>query len=150
MSARPPAAFSRRPWARAAAPAEPTGAAKTLQEAEQTYSSRELEKSKKLFLKVLEETEKKSVHASAYYGLARIALIEKDLDTAERLFQKSLASEPDAFDKAWDLVYLGRLSIGAGDRDQAIKYFESALKLEGATDKARQEAKAGLEMTKRP
>jgi tetratricopeptide (TPR) repeat protein len=133
-----------------APPASPTGAAKTLQEAEQTYSSRELEKSKKLFLKVLEETEQKSVHASAYYGLARIALIEKDLDTAERLFRKSLDSEPDAFDKAWDLVYLGRLSIGAGDRDQAIKYFESALKLEGATDKARQEAKAGLEMTKRP
>lgn len=133
-----------------APPAPLTGAAKTLEEAEQTYSSRELDKSKKLFLKVLEQTEKKSVHASAYYGLARIALIEKDLDSAERLFQKSLESEPEAFDKAWDLVYLGRLAIAAGDRDQAIKYFESVLKLEGATDKARQEARQGLEMTKKP
>jgi tetratricopeptide (TPR) repeat protein len=134
----------------APAPEQPIGAAKTLQEAEQTYSSRELDKSKALFLKVLEQTEKKSIHASAYYGLARIALIQKDLDTAERLFQKSLESEPEAFDKAWDLVYLGRLAIGAGDRDRAISYFEAVLKLEGATEKARQEARQGLDLTKKP
>ena len=133
-----------------APPPEATGAEKTLQEAEATYSSRELAKSKALFLKVLEQTEKKSVHASAYYGLARIALIEKDLDSAERLFQKSLDSEPETFDKAWDLVYLGRLAIGAGDRDRAIQCFESVLKLEGATEKARTEAKSGLELTKKP
>jgi tetratricopeptide (TPR) repeat protein len=135
----------------APAPApEPVGAAKTLAEAEATYSSRELAKSKALFLKVLEQTEKRSVHASAYYGLARIALIEKDLDSAERLFQKSLESEPEAFDKAWDLVYLGRLAIGQGDRDRAIQYFESVLKLEGATEKARTDARQGLELTKKP
>ena len=100
-----------------------TGAAKTLEEAEQAYSSRELEKSKKLFLKTLEQTDKRALHASAYYGLARIALLEKDLDAAERLFQKSLESEPEAFDKAWVLVYLGRLSVAAGDRDKATEVF---------------------------
>jgi tetratricopeptide (TPR) repeat protein len=130
-------------------PPAPTGAAKKLEEAEQAYSSRELEKSKKLFLKTLEQTEKRSVHASAYYGLARIALLEKDLDAAERLFQKSLESEPEPFDRAWVLVYLGRLSVAAGDRDKAIEYFQSALQLEGATEKARQEAKQGLELTKK-
>ena len=132
-----------------APPAPVTGAAKTLEEAEQAYSSRELGKAKKLFLKTLEETEKPSMHASAYYGLARIALLEKDLDAAERLFQKSLDSDPQPFDKAWDLVYLGRLSVAAGDRDKAAEYFQSALQLEGATDKARQEAKQGLELTKK-
>jgi tetratricopeptide (TPR) repeat protein len=134
------------------APAPPpaaTGAAKTLEEAEQAYSSRELDKSKKLFLKTLEETEKRSVHGSAYYGLARIALLEKDPDAAERLFQKSLESEPEAFDKAWVLVYLGRLSVAAGERDRATEYFQSALRLDGATEKARQEAKQGLELTKK-
>jgi tetratricopeptide (TPR) repeat protein len=141
-----------RPVVRMPAEAPPpavTGAAKTLEEAEQAYSSRQLDKSKKLFLKTLEETEKPSMHASAYYGLARIALLEKDLDAAERLFQKSLDSDPEAFDKAWDLVYLGRLSVAAGDRDKAAEYFQSALQLEGATDKARQEAKQGLELTKK-
>ena len=126
-----------------------TGAAKTLAEAEQAYGSRELEKSKQLFLKTLGETEKPSVHASAYYGLARIALLEKDLDAAERLFQKSLESEPEAFDKAWVLVYLGRLSVAAGEFDKATEYFQSALQLEGATEKARQEAKQGLELAKK-
>jgi tetratricopeptide (TPR) repeat protein len=133
------------------APAPPpaaTGVVKTLAEAEQAYSSRELDKSKKLFLKTLEETEKRSVHASAYYGLARIALLQKDLDAAERLFQKSLESDPEAFDKAWVLVYLGRLSVAAGDRDKATEYFQSALQLEGATEKARQEARQGLQLTK--
>jgi len=129
---------------------EATGAAKTLLEAEATYTSRELAKSKALFLKVLEQTEKKSMHASAYYGLARIALIEKELDSAERLFQKSLDSEPETFDKAWDLYYLGRLAIAQGDRDRAIQYFESVLKLEGATEKVRTEAKNSLELTKKP
>ena len=126
-----------------------TGAAKTLAEAEQAYGSRELEKSKQLFLKTLGETEKPSVHASAYYGLARIALLEKDLDAAERLFHKSLESEPEAFDKAWVLVYLGRLSVAAGEFDKATGYFQSALQLEGATEKARQEAKQGLELAKK-
>jgi tetratricopeptide (TPR) repeat protein len=134
----------------AAAP-EPvvTGAAKTLEEAERAYGSRQLEKAKQLFLKTLEGPGKRSVQASAYYGLARIALLEKDLDAAERLFQKSLDSEPEAFDKAWDLVYLGRLAIAADDRDKALEYFQSALQLEGATDKARQEAKQGLELAQK-
>jgi tetratricopeptide (TPR) repeat protein len=141
-----------RPAVKTPAPAPPavaTGAAKTLEEAEQAYGSRELEKSKKLFLTTLEQTEKRSVHASAYYGLARIALLEKDLDAAERLFQKALESEPDAFDKAWVLVYLGRLAVAEGDRDKAEGYFQSAVQLEGATEKARQEAKLGLERTQK-
>ena len=141
-----------RPAVRMPPPAPPppvTGAAKTLAEAEQAYGSRELEKSKQLFLKTLGETEKRSVHASAYYGWARIALLEKDLDAAERLFQKALDSEPEPFDKAWVLVYLGRLSVAAGDRDKAAEYFQSALQLDGATEKARQEARQGLELTKK-
>jgi tetratricopeptide (TPR) repeat protein len=133
----------------AAPPVAATGAAKTLEEAEQAYGSRDLARAKQLFLKTLEQTEKRSTHASAYYGLARIALLEKDLDAAERLFQKALDSEPVAFDKAWVLVYLGRLSVAAADRDKAAEYFQSALQVEGATEKARQEATQGLELAKK-
>ena len=141
-----------RPAVRMPAQAPPeaaTGAARTLGEAEQAYGSRELEKAKQLFLKTLEQTDKRSVHASAYYGLARIALLQKDLDAAERLFQKALESEPEAFDKAWVLVYLGRLSVAAGDREKATEYFQNALQLNGATEKARQEATQGLELAKK-
>jgi tetratricopeptide (TPR) repeat protein len=141
-----------RPAVRMPAQAPPppvTGAAKTLEEAEQAYGSRELAKAKQLFLKALGETEKRSMHATAYYGLARIALLEKDLDAADQLFTKALDSEPEAFDKAWILVYMGRLSVAAGEFDKATEYFQSAQKLEGATDKARQEARQGLELIKK-
>jgi tetratricopeptide (TPR) repeat protein len=131
-----------------APPPVPTGAAKTLQDAESAYTARDLEKAKKLFLEILEQTDRKPLHASAYYGLGRIALLEKDLDAAERLFQKSLDSEPEPFDAAWDHVYLGRLSLAAADRDGAAKHFQTALTLEGATEKARQEAQQGLQQTK--
>ena len=75
-------------------------------------------------------------------------MLEKDLDAAERLFQKSLDSDPEPFDKAWDHVYLGRLSLAAGDNEGAAKHFQTALQLEGATEKARQEAQQGLQQTK--
>jgi tetratricopeptide (TPR) repeat protein len=126
-----------------------TGAAKTLEEAEKAYGLRDLEKARQLFLKTLEGTEKRSVQASAYYGLARIALLQKNPDAAERLFQKSLESEPEAFDKGWVLVYLGRLAVASGEGDKATEYFQRVLQLEGATDKARQEAKQGLELAKK-
>ena len=67
---------------------------------------------------------------------------------AERLFQKSLDSGPDAFDKAWDHVYLGRLALAAGEKPAAAQHFQTALQLDGATAKARQEAQQGLEQTK--
>ncbi|HXA52343.1 MAG TPA: tetratricopeptide repeat protein [Candidatus Acidoferrum sp.] len=123
----------------------PAGAAKTLQDAEAAYSARDLQKAKTLFLKILEQTDSKPLHASAYYGLGRAALLEKDLDAAERLFQKSLDSEPEPFDKAWDHVYLGRLSIAAGDKDAAEKHLKAALEVDGATEKARQEAQQLLQ-----
>ena len=126
-----------------------TGAAKTLEEAEKAYGLRDLEKARQLFLKTLEGTEKRSVQASAYYGMARIALLQKNPDAAERLFQKSLESEPEAFDKGWVLVYLGRLAVASGEGDKAAEYFQRVLQLEGATDKARQEAKQGLELAKK-
>jgi tetratricopeptide (TPR) repeat protein len=122
-------------------PPAPTGAAKTLQDAEEAYTARDLAKAKQLFLKVLEQTDKLPAHASAYYGLGRIALLEKNLDEAERLFQKSLDSDPEPFDKAWDTVYLGRLAIAAGEKEQAEKLLTSVLQLEGATDKAREQAR---------
>jgi tetratricopeptide (TPR) repeat protein len=134
-------------------PPEPpvTGAAKTLKDAEEAFGERRLDKAKQLFQSVLQQTDKLPQHASAYYGLGRIALLEsaaaktvedkeKNLDDAERLFQKSLDCEPDPFDRGWDTVYLGRLAIAEGDKEKALKLLNSVLTMEGATDKAKQEA----------
>ena len=131
------------------APAPPplTGAAKTLDDAEQLYAARDLDKAKKLYLDVLQQTDNQVMHAAAYYGLARIATLQRDPELAERLFKRTLELQPEAPIKAWTLVYLGRLSSAAGDRTQAAQFFQSALKVEGASPAAQQAASQGVEAT---
>jgi tetratricopeptide (TPR) repeat protein len=124
-----------------------TGVAKTLDDAEQLYTARDLDKAKKLYLDVLQQTDNQTIHSAAYYGLARIAAIQKDPELAQRLFQKTLELQPDAQVKAWALVYLGRLSMAAGDREQAKGFFQNALKVEGASPAAQQAASQGVELS---
>jgi tetratricopeptide (TPR) repeat protein len=123
------------------------GAEKTLDEAEQLYTARDLEPAKQQYLRVLQETDDKPMHARAYYGLARIAALQKDPEVAERLFQKTIESAPDPQVKAWALVYLGRLADAAGEREQAVNHFRSALEVEGASAAARQAAEQGVRQT---
>ena len=137
-----------------AAPPPPalTGAAKTLADADELFSARSqdpsyIEKAKKLYLGVLEQTDKKPIHAAAYYGLARIAAVQKDPEAAERMFQKTLELEPESGVKAWSLVYLGKLSQAAGEQEQAVKYFQGALQVEGASRTALDQAQQGIQQS---
>ena len=142
-----------RPTVPVAAPPPPpplTGAEKTLDDAERLYASRELEPAKKLYLDLLQQTDRQSLHAAAYYGLARIAALQKDPEAAERLFNKALESGPEPAVKAWVLVYLGRLSLASGDRDQAAKHFQEALHVEGASPAAQQAATLGAQQSSKP
>jgi tetratricopeptide (TPR) repeat protein len=131
----------------APAPAPPalTGAAKTLADAEQAYTDRDLERAKQGYLRVVEETGEKPIHAKAYYGLARIAVLQRDPETGDRLFRKVLELEPDAETKAWSLLYLGRLADSQGERDQAVESYKGALAVEGVPDSVRQAAQKGLD-----
>ena len=126
-------------------PPELKGAFKTLALAEQLYGDRSLEAARQLFLKALDETSDKPLHAQAYYGLARIAALEKNPELAERLFEKTLESGPEPQVKAWALVYLGRLSDAASDRAQALQRYQEALAVEGASPAARQAAEQGVQ-----
>ena len=132
------------------APPQLTGAAKTLDDAEQLYTARDLDKSKKLYLDSLQQTDSPVMHAAAYYGMARIAVLQKNPELAEQLFHKALDLQPEPQVKAWVLVYLGRLSVASGDRAQAAQYFQSALKVEGASQAAQQAASQGVESTSKP
>jgi tetratricopeptide (TPR) repeat protein len=128
-------------------PPEPKGVDKTLALAEQLYTDRDLEGSRQLFLKALEETANRPLHAQAYYGLARIAALERNPEMAERLFEKTLEYGPEPQAKAWTLVYLARLSDAAGDREQAVRRYREALAVEGASPAAHQAAEEGIQQS---
>jgi tetratricopeptide (TPR) repeat protein len=124
---------------------EVSGAAKTLEEAETAYTARDLEKAKQTYLRVLEQTAEKPMHAKAYYGLARVAVLEKDPETGDRLFRKVLELEPDAATKSWSLLYIARLADSQGEREEAQKQYQAALDVQGAPEAVRQAAEKGIQ-----
>jgi len=141
----------------APAPPKPvvlTGAAKTLDDGEKAYEKRDLTRAKQTYLRVMQETDRKSMHATAYYGLARIAVLEKDPETGDRLFRKVLELEPDASTKSWSLLYLARLADTQQERVEAQEFYRQVLAVEGAPDAVRQAAEKGLKekesLTTRP
>jgi tetratricopeptide (TPR) repeat protein len=123
----------------APAPPEPvlTGVAKTLADAEESYGKHDLEQARQSYLKVLEQHGENSLHAKAYYGLARIAALQKDPELAEKLFEKTLELSPDVETKSYSHLYLGRLADAAGERDQAEKNYRAVLAIEGAPASAK-------------
>ncbi len=123
---------------------ELTGAAKTLDDGEKAYLDRNLDQAKLLFLHVLEETTEQPLHAKAYYGLARVAVLLRDPETGDRLFRKVLELQPDVEIKSWSLLYLARLADAQGDRDQAVEHYREALAVEGAPESVRQAALKGV------
>ena len=130
-------------------PVELTGVAKTLDEAEKAYlhpdKSRDLDRARDLFLQALRETDEKPLHAKSYYGLARIAVLEKDPEKAFGLFGHVLELQPDAYTKSWSLLYMARLvDSQPGRREEAIEFYKQALAVQGAPDSVRQAADKGL------
>jgi tetratricopeptide (TPR) repeat protein len=128
------------------AQAEPVlhGAEKTLAQADESYARRDLEQARQTYLKVLEETTAKTLHAKAYYGLARIAVLHNDPELAEKLFQKTLEMSPDNETTSWAYLYLGRLSDAAGEREEAEKNYRAALAVDGAPASVKTAAEKGL------
>jgi tetratricopeptide (TPR) repeat protein len=124
---------------------ELTGARKTLDDAENLYDSRKLDLSREKFLAVLEETQEKPLQARATYGLARIAALQSNPELSFKLFERVLELEPDPPTAAWTHIYLGRLSALAGEDDEAIRHFETASKIEGASRAAKEAAAKALQ-----
>jgi hypothetical protein len=121
--------FSKEVAVKKAPPAPPpaapvlTGTAKTMEAAEELYAKRELDRARQGYLQVLEVPGETALHARAYYGLARIAALQKDPELAEKLFQKT---------ESWAHLYLGRLADAAGNRGQAETNYRAVLAIDGA------------------
>jgi tetratricopeptide (TPR) repeat protein len=126
-------------------PVEKSVSEKALDEAESYYRSKEYARAREAYLKVLQQTEEKSAHAKSYYGLARIAALEKNPELAEKMFQRTLELNPDSQTKAMAHLYLGRLADAAGDRAQATGHYQAVLAIAEASKTAREAAQQGLQ-----
>jgi len=124
-----------------------TGARKTLEDAIALYDEKNYPKAREEFLKVLKETEEKPLHAKAYYGLARIAALQKNPELAVQLFEKTLELKPDPDMASWSHVYLGRLFDLANDRQPATDHYKAVIALEGASPAAKDAARKGLQQS---
>jgi tetratricopeptide (TPR) repeat protein len=130
----------------APAPAAPvlSATAQSLAEAESSYASRNLIAAREGYQKVLQLPAENPVHARAYYGLARIAALDRDPELAEKLFQKTLEMSPDDETRSWAHLYLGRLSDAAGQREQAENHYRAALAVRVVPEQVKVAAEKGL------
>jgi tetratricopeptide (TPR) repeat protein len=117
---------------------------RSLESAEKLYANRNLDGAREEYLKLVQQTDDKSVHARAYYGLARIAALKNDPESAEQLFRKTLELSPDPHTLSWTEVYLARLAEGFGEREEAARHYRAALGVQGAPPGAREAAEQGL------
>lgn len=137
--------------ARKPSPAEPgpkqpelSATEQSLLKAEDLSERRQYDVAKLQFQKTLELPPSPGAHARAYFGLARIAVLENNAPLAEKLFQRSLNLQPDGETRSWDYFYLARLAEASGENEQAHKFYQSVLDTEGASGKAKEQAQKGL------
>jgi tetratricopeptide (TPR) repeat protein len=130
--------------AHAPAKTEPTGAEKTLQSAEEFSDKRDLENARITFRKALTETEDSQLQARGYFGLARIAALQKDPELADKLFRKALELGPDPRVTSWAHFYLARLAELAGETAEAKQHYQVAAKVPGGSLKVREASEKAL------
>jgi tetratricopeptide (TPR) repeat protein len=124
-----------------------TPAEEAFEQAESAYLDRKLELAREGYTHVLSLTDSKPLQAKAYYGLARIAALERNPELSVQLFKKTLETGGDPDTRCWSLVYLGRIADAEGDRDNATANYKAALAVAGATAAARKAAQSGLEQS---
>ncbi len=111
-----------------------------LSDAESFSFDKKYDKAKDAFQRVLQLPDTGGLHARAYFGLGRIAVLQKDPESGEKLFQKTLDEKPDAVTESWAKLYLGRLAAAAGEDQQAIPFYRAAAAVNGGSPKAKAEA----------
>ena len=139
-----PARSQRKVQTVAERPPQLTGAARTLDEAENLYNEKQYPKAKELYSKSLSETDSRPLHAKAYFGLARISAVNREFEMSEKLFQKTLELNPESEIKAWAHVFLGRLAFTGGAAEEASQHYKDALGVDGAPLAAKRAAEKGL------
>jgi hypothetical protein len=127
-----------------AAELETSVAARSVNAADDYLHKRDLDSANKLYTRALQQPGSQAEHARAYYGLAHVELLSKKPDEAEEMFHKALDSAPDADVQAWTCYYLGKLATLRDARDEAMKWYQKAVAVKGAPDKAIEFTRKGI------
>lgn len=131
-----------------AAPAAPpmSEVERAVAAAEGLYEKRDLTRARAAYQELLEHPPMPGVHAKAWFGLARIAALEKDPERALEFFEKTLESAPEPFERGWAHIYLARLALASSnpDPEAARRHYQAALAVEGVSDGARKAAQSEL------
>ena len=131
------------------APPAFSGVAKTIDDADLLIEKRELAPARELLLGALKQTDEKKWRGRAYFGLARIATLQKDPETGFKLFETTLETSPEGSVQAWAHYYLGRLSELSNAPDEALRHFDSALAIGGISPKTRSLVEQALASAKK-
>jgi tetratricopeptide (TPR) repeat protein len=118
---------------------------KVLALGDNAYAKKDWENARGYFLRALDLKGEAGEHAKAYYGLARVLLQLHKPEEAEQLLRKTVASSPDPQTWAWAEVTLGRLWDSQKDHEEAVKHYQAALDVKGASDQAHKAAEQGLQ-----
>ena len=122
--------FAERPARKASAPrraARPKVSEEEqwLSQAEGLLQLNDLDQARKLYERVLQAEGQGRGQAS--YGLGRIALDEADPDLALEHFAAAAESDSDTRIRAMSHIYMGRIQDIFGNRDLAVRHYQSAL-----------------------
>lgn len=129
---------------------ELSDAQKRLEEAEGLlYDKKDYAAARAIYLELSQNSQDRTMQSRAFFGLARIAVLQRETEAALELFQRALEYNPDPSTKAWSLIYLGRLAEVEGDAPKSAAYFEAALQVNGLTRAARAAAEKGLEQARK-
>lgn len=129
---------------------ELTAAQKMLEEAESLlYDKKDYAGAKKLYQDLSRDAQNRSIQSRAFFGLGRVAVLERAPEIAIEFFQRALEFNPDPATQTWSLVYLGRLADIQGEPEKAVSYFQAALKVNGLTRAAAEAARTGLEQARK-
>jgi tetratricopeptide (TPR) repeat protein len=129
-----------------------------LAEGERAITLREPARAKAAFDKVLA---KNPNDTRALYGLALASVLNREADTAKKLFEKVIVlSQPSETEQntaptdptmlAWSHIYLGRIFDLEDDRESAIGEYQAALAVVGAPESARVAAQEGVKSAYQP
>ena len=127
-----------------------TNAEKMLAEAEELSDRRQLDLARAELQKVLVEPPQPTIQARAFYAMARISVLQKDPDSAEKLFLKAIDAGPDGETRSWTYYYLGRLEDAADAREESMKYYRLAVDTPGGSAKAKDAAQKAIDGKSNP